>query len=139
MDGTNSQRKRESNHEDLGHSAACLVLVLGIGQLTSIWQVIFSGRGSGGGTEPIMDVIYPKALAFEDTDGAWEVRDENPVDEAFEAAIKDFAYKTSVRIFENRGDNINYSPLSLYYALALVASGAEGDTQRELFLVGGKR
>ena len=63
-----------------------------------------------------MDVIYPKALAFEDTDGAWEVRDENPVDEAFEAAIKDFAYKTSVRIFENRGDNINYSPLSLYYA-----------------------
>ncbi|HHZ12860.1 MAG TPA: serpin family protein [Clostridiales bacterium] len=115
-----------------GIVAACLVLVLGIGQLTSIWQVIFSGRGSGGGTEPIMDVIYPKALAFEDTDGAWEVRDENPVDEAFEAAIKDFAYKTSVRIFENRGDNINYSPLSLYYALALAASGAEGDTQREL-------
>ena len=52
-----------------GIVAACLVLVLGIGQLTSIWQVIFSGRGSGGGTEPIMDGIYPKALAFEDTDG----------------------------------------------------------------------
>lgn len=33
---------------------------------------------------------------------------------------------------DNADTNVNYSPLSLYYALAVAASGAEGQTQQEL-------
>lgn len=129
---TTSLKKRAKTWRIWGIVAACLALALGIGQLTSIWQIKVPGRNPGGSIKPIMDVIYPKALAFDDLDAVWEVRDENPVDETFEAAINDFAYRTSAQIFKEKDDNINYSPLSLYYALALAASGARGDTQKEL-------
>lgn len=56
----------------------------------------------------------------------------NPVDKSFVAAINNFSYKTTSKIFANNSKNLNYSPLSLYYALALSASGACGKTQNEL-------
>lgn len=106
--------------------AACAVLVLGISLL-----VPKQGNESPR-TGAILDVVFPKAYAFEDMDAWRAVRDENPVDESFIEAINDFSYKTGALILTNSGKNINYSPISLYYALSLASSGAKGATQAEL-------
>lgn len=44
--------------------------------------------------------------------------------------INEFAYKTSEHLLVN--GNVNYSPMSLYLALSLANSGANGDTQEEI-------
>ena len=129
---TTKLKKKGTPWRIWGIVAACLVLVLAIGQLSSFWYRGNLDTNAIAGTNPIMDVIYPKALAFDDLDAMWEVRDQNPVDDGFVAALNAFSYRTSAELFKQKGENINYSPLSLYYALALAASGAEGDTQKEL-------
>lgn len=81
----------------------------------------------------ILDVVYPKAYAFDDFDAGREVREQNPVEASFIEALNEFSYKTSPHILTRVGENTNYSPLSLYYALSLAASGAQGETEAELF------
>ena len=103
--------------------AACAVLIAGAVAL------IPGDRNSGGA---LMAVNYPQAFAFDDYDTWRAILDANPVEEDFLAAINAFSYETTAAIFADTGENINYSPLSLYYALALAASGAEGETAREL-------
>ncbi len=80
----------------------------------------------------ILDVVYPRAYAFEDYDANRMIREENPVDKNFIKALNDFSYKTSPLILTKAGKNVNYSPISLYYALALATSGAKNDTEAEL-------
>lgn len=81
---------------------------------------------------PLAQVIYPKAYAFDDYDSMGRVRDENPVTSNTIKAINNFAYKTGSLILKEGEGNKNYSPLSLYYALAMATSGAQGDTEKEL-------
>jgi serpin B len=76
--------------------------------------------------------VYPKGIAFEDSDALRELRDSNPVNEDTVAAIDRFSYNTASQILKDSKTNGCYSPLSLYYALALAAAGAEGSTQDEL-------
>lgn len=106
--------------------AACVALILGIRIM------IFRGENGGTNIKPILDVIYPKAYAFDDNDAAWKVREQNPVDESFITALDDFSYTTGAIILKESGENINYSPLSLYYALSIAASGARNETADEL-------
>lgn len=65
----------------------------------------------------------------------WEERarvlEENPVDEDFLAAVNRFALRSGAQILQEEGGC--YSPLSLYYALALAAEGAQGQTAEELY------
>ncbi len=82
--------------------------------------------------EAIINVVYPKAYALTDHNVRREVRDENPVDDAFIKAVNEFSYKTSANILTEAGKNMNYSPISLYFAMSLAASGAEGDTEEQL-------
>ena len=103
--------------------AACAVLIA----VAAIFNP--GGKNSGGA---LMAVNYPQAYAFDDNDAWRAVFDANPVEKDFLAAINAFSYETATAIFTDTGENINYSPLSLYYALALAASGAEGETAREL-------
>jgi serine protease inhibitor len=86
-------------------------------------------------TGAILDVVYPKAYAFDDHDTWSEVREQNPVADDFIEAVNEFAYKTSPHILNNGGKNVNYSPLSLYFALSLAASGAKNETQAQLLHV----
>lgn len=107
--------------------AACAALILGIGLL-----MIHRDKNENPPSGAIMDVIYPKAYAFEDFDAQREVHERNPVDDSFIAALKDFSYRTGSFILKDAGKNINYSPLSLYYALSLATSGAKSDTEAQL-------
>ncbi len=81
--------------------------------------------------KPLQEVAYPTSFEFEDE--KWEafVR-RNPVRERFFDMLKDFSFKTAVEVLNQRDGNINYSPVSLYYALAFIASGAERETLEEL-------
>lgn len=76
--------------------------------------------------------VYPEAIGFEDDDGRRAVRDVNVVDDEFHAALDRFAYQTASQILQESDQNQLYSPISLYYAAALAAMGANGETQKEL-------
>lgn len=75
---------------------------------------------------------YPDAYGFEDYDAFRRVVDENPVEDSFFAAVNQFSYETAAQLLAGKDGNTLYSPLSLYFALALTASGAGGQTQAEL-------
>ncbi|NMA67616.1 MAG: serpin family protein [Clostridiaceae bacterium] len=105
--------------------AACALLLISLGIIV-LRPVI--GKKSG----LLLNVVYPKAYAFDDyyrKRAIWEL---NPVDDSFITALKDFSYNTGVLVLTNKGKNINYSPLSLYYALSVATSGAGSDTEIEL-------
>jgi len=58
--------------------------------------------------------------------------------ETFESAVKKFSLNSAANIFldvSNKNKNLCYSPVSLYIALALTATGAENQTQSEMFEV----
>lgn len=81
----------------------------------------------------VQDVTYPQAVGFEDYDTQHAIRESNPVAESFVSSFDSFAYQTAAALLQaNAAQNVNYSPLSLYYALSVAASGAVGETQQEL-------
>lgn len=86
----------------------------------------------GDSIKPQVEVIYPKAVAFDDYDTKHKLREENPIDDNFVTAVNSFSYNTAQEIIKDKVDNFNYSPLSLYYTLALAGTGAEGETQRQI-------
>lgn len=105
---------------------ACAAIILGIGLL------IPRGENDFILSEAIIEVIYPKAFAFDNYDARRSVMEENPVDDSILAAFNDFTYRTGSLILTDSKDNVNYSPISLYYALSLAASGARNETEEQL-------
>ncbi len=117
-------------------AAACAVLLIGaavaIPQLikpddqpavsTSSGEAAIIGKDAGG--KALLAVNYPR--------GYGSVVDDNPLDDAFLAAVDTFTYETTAQLFAGKDGNLNYSPLSLYYALSIAASGANGETADEL-------
>ncbi|WP_313758737.1 serpin family protein [Tissierella sp.] len=105
--------------------AASILVIISIG-------LLMRDRGGNEYIKPITEVIYPKAYAFDDYDNWRKIIDENPVDDNTIRVINDFAYKTGSLILKESEKNINYSPLSLYYSLALATTGAKAETEMEL-------
>ena len=104
--------------------AACIALVIGI--ISIIPRYESSPEGV------IREAVFPRAYAFDDFDAKRTVMDANSLDDAFLRALNGFSYKTASQIMTDSCGYLNYSPLSLYYALAMAASGAKGDTADEL-------
>lgn len=107
--------------------AACVVLLSCTGLL-----LLAGCRDRNIPSGAIREVLYPKAYAFDDFDTRIRIGEENPVDDSFMAALNEFSYRTGSLILEEAGENMNYSPLSLYYALSLAASGARSETEAQL-------
>ncbi len=84
--------------------------------------------------EAIIPVTYPESIDSEQEFEEWLERRENTdLDPEFVTSINDFAYSTGALVLADSDKaNVNYSPTSLYYALAVAALGAEGETQDEL-------
>ncbi len=72
------------------------------------------------------------APAFGDVEAKRSIREENNVSQAGLDAMEQFSMHTASRILSEGKGNTLYSPYSLYIALALAASGAEGATQKEI-------
>lgn len=75
---------------------------------------------------------YPESCKFKDYDAMQKNRDINPVSDEFYRSIENFSYKTASQLIPSQDKNMLYSPISLYYALSLATSGANGETQKEL-------
>lgn len=76
---------------------------------------------------------YPEEPVYRSDEERWEERDAKRelVNESFTKALKDFSIKTASAVLTEQSENAIYSPISLYYALALAAEGASGRTQEE--------
>lgn len=108
--------------------AACAVIIAGAALLLPRGVMMLSG-GNG---NVIAKAVYPESIAFDDYDAKREVLDNNPSDETFLESVNSFSYRTASLVMNGNKENVNFSPLSLYYALAVAASGAEGETAGEL-------
>lgn len=87
---------------------------------------------SAGKISPAVTAVIPDKPDLSKDFSAWRAyMDENAVTEETVAAVRDFSWKTAAELLAGTEKNENYSPLSLYYALSLAASGAEGETKEE--------
>lgn len=106
--------------------SACLVLCITLG-------VIFSNMA---GQIPLKNTVYasafPNGIGYFDNDAERELYQNNPVDESFVDGITQFSLATASRLLTSTTANGNYSPISLYYALSLLSSGANGETKTQL-------
>lgn len=71
-------------------------------------------------------------LSPEDFEGWNKLLEENEISEAFEKGMREFAYKSGSAVLKEEQGNGNYSPLSLYYTLALAGCGATGETADQI-------
>ena len=97
------------------------------------------GSGDSGGnakTETLAaenSVLYPEAIDYNDWENIQANRDENAVSAGFAGALQLFACRSAENVIASAEKNICYSPVSLYFALALAAYGADGDTAEQLY------
>ncbi len=75
---------------------------------------------------------YPEGVSYYDYDGKRAKHQD--LDQDFLTSLGQFAFSSAAEVFAqgDRSMNSVYSPLSLFYALALANEGAEGETQTEL-------
>lgn len=84
---------------------------------------------SSAAPKKLNDVADVKVLSFD----KWnELRDAQPTEESTARAMAGFAAKTASAVLAGAAENANYSPFSLYYALAMAAQGAKGKTAEEM-------
>ncbi len=75
---------------------------------------------------------YPKALSFDDYEGRRAVREEYPVSDGLWDSLSGFSARSASLALGGRSDNALYSPVSLWFALALCAESAQGETRAAL-------
>ena len=75
---------------------------------------------------------YPASVGWEDYDGQSQVWRENQTSDTTKSALNAFAYETAAALLRDSGTSGAYSPLSLYQALAVLTSGAGGQTRDQL-------
>ena len=109
--------------------AAALVCCILLGAV--FYRLSAGGLKTGNGDMLLLQVNYPKAYSFDDNEEGMKQRYQNPVDYKFYQVLKDFSYETACGLMED-GKNLTYSPVSLYYALAIAAEGAKGSTRDEI-------
>lgn len=92
--------------------------------LTSTCLLSTVACSAGVSSISLNNVIYPtekEKTNYENTD--------------FIDSVNTFGSKTAYKVLngeENKSKNINYSPISLFFSLSMLASGANGETEKEL-------
>lgn len=111
--------------------SAAAIFALIIGSITIVPHFVKVDNGLQ------MKITYPKAYAF-DSDKQIALIDQYPVQDGFISDINKFSYRTTSTLLQGK-ENVNYSPLSLYYALSVAASGSNGDTLKQFQQLLGQR
>ena len=96
------------------------------------------GAASAEAATLLNDVTYPEPIASQDYEAQMAVDEDNPLDEGFLAGLETFS--SNLTCYGLAGDTADgeavpngcLSPVSLYLALALLAQGAQGDTQTQI-------
>lgn len=84
------------------------------------------------GSRQLAEPSYPKAPAFDDYEARMAIREENVLSQSFAESLEAFALESGALVFSQAEGNVQYSPVSLYLALALTTAGAEGQTREQL-------
>lgn len=104
--------------------------------LCGLLAVLLALTGTGCGTgapRPVAEPAALKAPAYGDYKAQAAIREEHPVDQPFLDAVTGFSCRSAAALFEEKGgENLNYSPASLYMALSLLSAGARGETEAQL-------
>ncbi len=108
-------------------SGISLILVVSIG-----FFIGFGKSKSKNENEMLVNVKYPTPIKYDDYEAKRKNIEENPINDEYLEAVNEFAYKTGSKILSDEKGNINYSPISFYYALAMATTGANGETAEEL-------
>lgn len=82
--------------------------------------------------QSVKEVKEPEAIKYNDYEKMTQLREKFPLQEEALSSVEAFALKTSASILKGETGNKNYSPISLYYAMAIAASGAGGTTKEEM-------
>ncbi len=82
--------------------------------------------------EPLAEVSYPAAYAFDDFDAWKKIVVDNKVSSSFIQAQRAFSFKIATLLLDAESVNANCSPLSIYMALAMASTGADGQTQEQM-------
>lgn len=61
--------------------------------------------------------------------------DDNEISDSFRKSLKQFSFESGSTVLKQVSENGSYSPLSLYYALAMAGCGAEGETATQILKV----
>lgn len=101
-----------------------------------------AGYGNVGETDSSQNLVTAKAIAqaeypqepvYQNDEERYEARRSREIPEQFKEAYSSFAFQTASQILGKDSQvNMAYSPLGLYYALAMSAQGAAGETRVEL-------
>lgn len=80
----------------------------------------------------------PDPIPYNDAGSMRAVTQNNTVDPDFTDGISRFSYKVLLPLLRDSRENMNLSPVSLYYALAQASEGAGGNTRSQMLsLMGG--
>ena len=85
-----------------------------------------------GSVELLAMASYPEKIGYEDYEAQSDRWKENQVSDATDYAVNTFSYKTAAAVLSGTEESSCFSPLSLYHTLAVLCSGAEGNTQTQL-------
>ena len=81
---------------------------------------------------PAAEPIYPQSLGFDDYEGRFALRDQYPVEDTLWNSIDAFSARSASLALGGSEENALFSPVSLWFALALCAESAQGDTRAAL-------
>jgi serpin B len=81
----------------------------------------------------VLSVEYPEAISIEDWEKRSELSERNVNSDEFLQALSQFSNQSAAYLLSNSDKNVAYSPMSLYFALAVLAQGADQKTKMELF------
>lgn len=98
----------------------------------ALCMLVSIAAGCTENTASIAKVDYPKGIAYDDYKAQRDLRQQNAVDESILESIDEFSAQTASEILSGEEGNACYSPISLYMALAMLSTGAKGETQDEL-------
>ena len=82
--------------------------------------------------KPAAEPNFPKGIAFDDYEGNWDRRQQNPVGDDVWASMSDFSAYSAALALGGTEENTLFSPISLWFALTICAESAQGQTRAAL-------
>lgn len=106
-----------------------------IGMALGSMMVLGGCKGGEGerpmGSQRLVEAEYPDKNYGSDEE-RWEAERQLQIGDEFRERVSGFGFETAAELLDGNGGNQVYSPVSLYFMLAVAASGAEGETRKEL-------
>lgn len=98
-------------------------------------QNYVTAKVSGKNADREAEKPAPVSLKADDYKGWNQLLEDNQISESFQEGLGRFAFESGSKVLSASAEqerNVCYSPLSLYYALALAGCGAEEETEAEI-------